>query len=409
MDTSLSYKKSSFFFFLMGGIILGAASGLIFKKDIIIIKPLADVFLRLLMTIITPLVFFSVASVLAATPNLSKLLKITLSMLLIFLVTGAIATILMQGVILVFKPNITMVLELHQQFTLAKTDFVKQVLTAFTTDNFYQLLDKKHMLALIIFSALTGIAVSASGEKAKSFAEFLLAGKEVMFKIINLIMCYAPIGLGVYFACLVGTYGSKFIGQYARIVALYYPTAIIYFLGAFTIYAYFGGGLSGVKRFWRHSLTPIIMSFLTGSSNATIPANLNATKAMGIPKEIREIVIPFGATLHMDGSCLAAVLKIAILFSMYHVPFSGLTTLVTVFGVTLMSSIVMSGVTDGGFVSETLIVTLFGFPIAALPVIIMIGVLVDPPATTINSVGDAVVSLMITRWLKYLGYPMNKK
>lgn len=409
MDTLSSYKKSYFLFFLIGGIVLGAISGMIFGRDIIIIKPLADIFLRLLMTTITPLVFFSVASVLSTTTNLSKLLKITFSMLVIFLITGAIATMLMMTVILIFKPNITMAFELHQQFTLAKTDFAKQVLTAFTTDNFYQLLDKRHMLALIIFSALTGIAVSAVGEKAKSFAEFLLAGKEVMFKIINLIMCYAPIGLSVYFACLIGVYGPKFIGQYVHIVELYYPTAVIYFLAAFTIYAYLGGGLNGIKYFWRYSLTSIIMSFLTGSSNATIPANLNATKAIGIPKEVREIVIPFGATLHMDGSCLAAVLKIATLFSMYHVQFSGFNTLAAVFAVTLLSSIVMSGVTDGGFVSETLIITLFGFPIAGLPVIIMIGVLVDPPATTINSVGDIVASMMITRWLKPLGYFIKRE
>ncbi len=409
MNTFLSPKKSYFFIFLMAGIILGAISGVIFGKDIIVIKPFADIFLHLLMTTITPLVFFSIASVLSVTTNLSKLFKIIFSMLVIFLVTGAIATVLMLSIILIFKPNITIPIELHQHFTLAKTNFSKQILMAFMTDNFYQLLDKRHMLALIVFSILTGVAVSAVGEKAKSFAEFLLAGKEVMFKIINFIMYYAPVGLGVYFACLIGVYGTKFISSYIHIIGLYYPTAILYFLVAFTIYAYFGDGWSGIKRFWQHSPTPIMISFLTGSSNATIPANLNATKAMGIPKEIREIVIPFGATLHMDGSCLAAVLKIATLFSIYHVQLSGLNTLATIFGITLLSSIVMSGITEGGFVSETLIITLFGFPIAGLPVIIMIGILVDPPATMINSVGDSVASMLITRWVRSAKHSMSKE
>jgi Na+/H+-dicarboxylate symporter len=399
--TETIHKKNHLFPLLMlAGIAVGAMLGVIFKQDIIFIKPLGDIFLNLLITSVTPLVFFSISSCIASISNFSRLSKIISGMMGIFVLTGIIASLLMIVVVINFMPEGSFSLQMQNHQALGNIDFGSKFASSLTTSNFYQLLDKKHMLALILFSGIIGVAISTLGEKGQALLNVLLSGKEVMIKVIKIIMYYAPIGLGAYFAYIIGKFGPKLMGDYAHIVLIYYPVTLCYFLIAFSFYAYLAGGFAAIKRFWKNSLNPMMISFLTGSSNATIPANLIAAEAMGVSKDIREVVIPLGATIHMDGSCLAAILKIAVLFSLFNIPFSGFDTLMMVLGVALLTGIVMSGVTDGGFVGETLIITLFGFPPAAFPIIAMIGILVDPPATTINSVGDTVAGMMLSRWLK---------
>jgi len=118
---------------------------------------------------------------------------------------------------------------------------------------------------------------------------------------------------------------------------------------------------------------------------------------MGVPKDIREIVLPMGATMHMDGSCLSAILKISFLFGLYGKGFTGIGTFATAILISVMSGVVMSGVPGGGLIGEMLIVNLYGFPPEAFPIIATIGFLVDPPATMVNACGDSVAAMMVTR------------
>ena len=146
---------------------------------------------------------------------------------------------------------------------------------------------------------------------------------------------------------------------------------------------------------------------------ATIPTNLEAAKRIGIPEDIHEVVIPLGATIHMEGSCMAAILKISVLFGLYQMDFGGAEVLMKAVGIAILSGVVMSGIPGGGFLGELLIVTLYGFPIEALPLISMMGTIVDPPATMVNAVGDNVASMMIARiiegknWMKKSGEISN--
>ena len=147
----------------------------------------------------------------------------------------------------------------------------------------------------------------------------------------------------------------------------------------------------------------------TGSSVAAIPISLDAARRIGIPRDIRDIVIPIGATIHMEGSCLSAILIIALLFGLFHMDFTNPMVIVTAVGVALLSGTVMAGIPGGGFLGELLIVMLYGFPIEALPIISMIGTLVDPPATMINAVGDNVSSMMVSRILGGKNWMKNER
>jgi len=246
---------------------------------------------------------------------------------------------------------------------------------------------------------LVGLASQAAGDKGKSFREFLISGAQVMGHVIKLIMFYAPIGLAAYFAYLVADHGSDLMATYKRAAILYYPLAIGYFVVGFSFYAFIASGRSGVRRYWANILPASLTAWGTGSSLAALPANMEAAERIGVPEDVREIVLPLGATIHMDGSCLAAILKIAVLFALEGRAFSGAGTLAGAVGVALLCGVVMSGIPGGGFLGEMLIVTLYGFSPEMLPIIAALGVLVDPPATMINASGDTVAAMLVTRLL----------
>lgn len=393
-------KAYRFPMILLSSIIIGSLIGLFFGEKAETIKPLGDIFINLLFMIVIPLVFFSISSAIANMNSMKRLGKIMGSMITIFVVTGIVASAFMLMATVLFPPGTGANIPLETPENLEKLTLADQLVQTFTVSDFIDLFSRENMLALIIFAVIVGVATGLTGERGKPFAHFLISGSEVFMKLVQIVMYYAPIGLGAYFASLIGQFGTDLIGDYAKAIIIYYPASILYFAIGFTLYAFLAGGKKGVAHFWKNILAPAATSLGTGSSIASIPVNIQAAKKIGVPKDIRETVLPLGATIHMDGSCLAAMLKIAFVFGVFNMDFAGIDTFLTAIGICLISGIVMSGIPGGGFMGEMMIITLYGLPIEALPIISTIGVLVDPPATMINVTGDTVSSMLVTRHLE---------
>ena len=382
---------------LILSVTLGAVIGVVLGKDAAILKPLGDIFLNLLFTAIVPLVFFSIASAVSGMPNVNRLGRILASMIFVFTLTGIIASVIMVICVEVYPPAKGVVIDLGSKVEIDHFKTSEQIVRAFTTSDFTEVLSKRNMLALIIFSILVGLGTASAGDRGKVFANFLSSGNEVMMKVISFIMYYAPVGLCAYFAHFIGVYGTNLLNVYFRAMTLYYPVAFLYFVVAFTLYAFIAAGGPGVKRFWGNIIPASLTALATGSSVATIPSNLDAANRVGVPRDISEVVIPIGATIHMDGSCLGSVLKIAFLFGIFNLDLGDPATILTVIGISILSGTVITGIPSGGVIGEILIISLYGFPPEALPIISMIGALIDPPATMINAVGDNVASMVVAR------------
>ncbi len=398
------FKNYAFSLILIGSIVIGSITGLIFKEKAVILKPFGDIFLNLLFTIVVPLVFFSISSAVGSMSDVRRLGKIISWMLVIFLATSFVSSLLMVVAVKTFPLTQGMQLQTLSSYHPPDISVSQQIVKALTVSDFNELFSKKNMLALILFAMFIGLAASLSGEKGKLFVQFLQASSAVMEKAMSFIMLYAPVGLGAYFAYLLGSFGPQLFGSYFKALLLYYPMAIGYFVVGFSLYAYCAGGLHAIKKFWANILPVAVTAWATGSSIATIPVNLKAAEDIGTPKDIREIMIPIGATTHMDGSCLAAILKIAFLFGIFGMDFSSLHVILSAIGVAMVAGVVIGGIPSGGMLGELMIVTLYGFPIEALPMITMIGTLVDPPATMVNAAGDNVVSMVIARILNGKGW-----
>lgn len=392
------FKTYSSIIWLLCGIIAGSILGLVFGKGVEIIKPLGDIFLNLLFTAIIPLIFFTIASSIASLEKSEKLGKLFVIVIGVFLSTVLISAILMIIGVMLFPIHQDIIISKIPLESIQSGNAGSQITQLLTAGDFYELLSRKSMLALIIFSFLIGFASLRSGEKGAGFRDFLNSGNEVMKQLLHLIMKTAPIGLGAYFAYQVGIFGPQLFGAYAKPLGLYYAVCAFYFVVFFSLYAFIAGGKNGLKIFWGNNITPSLTALGTCSSIATIPANLEAAEKMNIPAHIRNIAIPLGAPLHKDGSSMSSVIKIAVIFAMFGKDFTDPHTLLLALGITVIVSVVEGGIPNGGYIGEILAITIYGFPMEqALPAAMIVGTLVDPMATLLNANGDVVSSMLITR------------
>lgn len=392
---------------LLGAIFIGSIVGLQMGDKAKMFKPFGDLFINGMFMLVVPLVFVTISGSVSSMSDMNRLKKILKTLLLTFVSTGFLAAIYIFITVKVFPPaqgvNLAMpVAEAIEPFSTGE-----QVVKAITVTDFPELISKRNMLPLILFSIVFGICVNLIGEKGRIIAKGLEALSEVFLKMISLLMYYAPIGLGAYFASLTGEYGKELLGSYARAMAIYYPLCMFYMFTAFPLYAWISGGMEGIRRL-KYVISPAITAVATQSSIATLPVNLEACEKIGVPKDIREIVLPIGATAHMDGTVLSSILKITFLFGIFQIPFTGVGTYISALFLAIAGGVVMSGVPGGGLIGEMFIVSMYGFPPEAFPIIATIGYLVDPPATMINASGDTIASMLITRFVEGKDW-VNKK
>lgn len=380
---------------LILSMIIGSLIG-IFVDDVTYIKPFKDIFLNLMYTIVTPLVFFTISSSISNMINLNRLGSILKYVFIVFIITSVISSIFMLfGISLVdITRGVNITMNIGEKNNI---DFLNNIVNAITVSDFTDLFKRSNMLPLIIFSIIFGISTAKIKDKSNNIKLILDNMSKIMMNIVKIIMYYSPIGLCAYFAILVNEYGKELIGSYAKVIVFYYIICILYFLIFYTIYAYIANGKKGVKLFYKNILSVAITSFATQSSLASLPTNLETAKNMDIPKDVREVTLPIGSTMHMEGSSMGAILKIAFLFGIFNLKFSGISTISIAILIAVLSSIVMSGIPGGGLIGEMLIVSVYQLPIEAFPIIATIGWLIDAPATLMNVCGDTVSCMLISK------------
>ena len=156
-------------------------------------------------------------------------------------------------------------------------------------------------------------------------------------------------------------------------------------------------GKDGVQKFWKNNIYPSLTAISTCSSFATMPANLQAAAKIGVPDAIANIVIPIGSTLHKNGSSMSSIIKIYVAFLIIGENFFDPMNLLLAIGITVFVSIVAGGIPNGGYIGEMLMISVYQLPVEAIPAVMIIGTLVDPLATVLNSTGDTVAAMFVTK------------
>lgn len=391
---------------LLGSVIIGGLIGAIVGPKAAVVEPLGDLFLNLMFMIIVPLVFFSVTSAIGNMASMKRLGKILAAVFIVFTGTALLTAVISFIGALIMNPTkgidtsaiqSLMAKPLENTQSTEKISFLKQLVNTFTVSDFINLFSRKNMLQLIVFSVGFGAAIAMVKEKAQPLAKLLDAGASIMMKLVDIIMYYAPIGLGCYFASVVGQLGPQILQGYLKSFVLYLILTVVTFFGLFTFYAFLAGGKKGIESFWKNAITPSITALATCSSAACIPVNLEYVKKMGVPKDIAETVIPLGANTHKDGSVIGGVLKIIFLFGLFEYNMTDARSIVSIIFTAFLVGAVMGAIPGGGMIGEMLIISVYGFPPEVLPIIAVISTIIDAPATLLNSTGNTVCSMLVTR------------
>ena len=415
MKKLLSNYKSTII--LLVSIIIGAIVGFIFKEKATVLSPLGDIFLNLLLVVITPLIFLTITTSISKMKSPKRLGKIVGATFLVFIITSIIAVLIgfasTYFIKLVKPEDGEKIKQSLQETTDEETQeneeigILKRTASLLTVNDFTKLLSKDNIIALLVFSIIFGLAINITGEKAKPVVDFLESANEIINNVVKIIMYYAPIGLGCYFAALVGSFGEMIVVGYLKTFVIYTIVSILYYLIIYSIYAFVAGGKKGIRLYWKNVLPATATALGTCSSAASIPVNIECSKKIGVPEDVAETAIPLGTRFHKDGSIIGSVFKIMFLVCLFGMNVSTGTGILGVLAIALISTLLVTAVPiGGGTISEMLIITMLGCPASALPILTIIATIIDAPATMLNVVGDTASSMMISKivdgknWLK---------
>lgn len=403
-------KNYGFIICMLVGIIAGCITGLVWPKATVL-EPLGTIFTNLMFCIVVPMVFCSISSAIANMSSAKRAGKIMGVTIITFCVTAGIAALIMYAIVRTI-PIVGGAYEIVEGEIGETLGIADMIINFFTKPDFMELWSRRAILPLIVFAILIGFGVQLSGGPETKTAQLLADATTCIMNTVKIVTYYAPIGFFGFFATLVANYGPELIGDYGRTLIIYYVVCFVYLLVFSPIYATFGGGKGAAKVMFKNLFKPAAVSFGTCSSVATIPTNMEAAKETGISEEVSNIVLPLGATMHMDGSAMSAIIKVAFLFGIFGQDFGTGRAILAII-VAIFSSVAMSGIPGGGGTGELVLCTIF-FPeqlAVAYPFALALGNLVDPPATMVNAAGDYVASFIVERFVNgkdWLQKKLNK-
>ncbi len=399
---------------LIAAIIVGAIVGVVFQENAAVLSPLGDIFLNALLVIIVPLIFLNITTAITKMESPKRMGKIIGIIIAVFLVMSLISVFVGFGA--TFKSGLVSVedgeqirasLEADSEVEEEELNLLQRTASLLTVNDLPKLFSKDNVTALLVASIIFGVAVRMSGEKGEEVKKLLESANVVIENVLKIVMYYAPIGLGSYMASMVGTFGATIAIGYAKTFVLYLVVSIAFYLVFYTLYAFIAGGKKGVKTFCKNVLPPTLTALATCSSAASIPVNVTAAKKMGVPADIAETTVPLGTSFHKDGTIIGSMFKIMFLVCLFGTPMTTLPEILGMLGIALVANLLITAVPiGGGTISEMFIISMMGFPVAALPILTIIATIIDAPATVLNSVGDSAASMLVARfvdgkdWLK---------
>lgn len=399
-----NYKSSLILIF---SIVIGGIVGLSFGEKASVLEPLGNLFLNLIFTMLIPLVFFSISSAIANVGNSKKIGKLLGVTLVVFSITAAISGLLAILWYVLTNPSsgtsismFSSLMDSDSATAIEGMGILDRVVASISVNDFSGILTRSNMLATVVFSIIVGFAVMISGDEGSAFKKFLDSGSAVMMKVLSIIMLFAPIGLGCYFATTIGALGAQIATGFAKAFVSYLVLSILYFFIFFTIYAFWANRKGGILSFWKHASAPSITALATCSSAACIPTNIDAAEKMGVPKSLSKIIMPLGVNIHKDGSVMGAVFKIMFVMGVTGYDFMNIKTLLLIWVVALLVGAVVGAIPQGGAIGEMIILSIFGFAPETMALMLVIATIIDAPATLLNSAGNTVCTMVVSKYIK---------
>ncbi len=376
------------------GFALGAVVGLIVGPSIAVVKPLGDLFIRLIKMLIVPMVFCSLVVGASSIGDLRKLGRVGGKTIIYFLATTAIAITLAIIFAIIFNPAGGYILKEVGTYEAKAMPKVADVILNMVPTNPISAMATDNMLQIIVFALFVGISISLIGEKGKPALDFFDSVAETMYRIVGMVMGYAPIGVFALIAWVVGTAGAEVLLPLARVIFVVYFVnilhAVVVYSGAVRIFA----GMSPVQ-FFKGFFEAMMVAFSTCSSSATLPISMRlAQENLGVPKEIASFVQPLGATINMDGTAIYQGVCAVFIANVFGITL-GFPQYIMIIVAATLASIGTAGVPGAGMIMLSLVLETVGLPLEGILLVAGIDRILDMIRTSMNVTGDAAGAVVI--------------
>lgn len=385
------------------GFVAGIVAGAVLGPTASVVKPLGDLFLRLIRMIIVPLVFSSLVVGAAGVGDVRKLSRIGGKTIVFFLVTTAIAVMI--GLLLgnVIAPGVGLSLPVDVEEVEAKTaPSIIDTLLEIVPNNPFVAFSEMNMLQIIAFALFVGIGITLAGKVAQPAYDFINAVAETMYKLVALIMEFAPLGVFGLIAHTVGSHGLDVLLPLFKVILAVYLGCILH---ALLVYS---GSVAlfspiGPLRFFRATMPATLVAFSSCSSSGTLPITMKSVEELGVSKTVNSFVVPLGATINMDGTALYQGVCALFIAQAYGLELTIAQQLAIVLTATL-ASIGTAGVPGAGLVMLTMVLTSVNLPLEGLVLVAGIDRILDMARTAINITGDAAAAVVVAATEGELAY-----
>jgi len=396
MTAEARKKKSRLTLYIFIGMGLGLLIGAIFPDVGTSLRPLSQIFIRLIKSIIAPLIFATIVVGIAGHSDLKTVGRMGLKALVYFEVVTTIALFLGLLFVNIVKPGVGVHLSGGDAAGItAKPQTFAEVLIHIFPQSFFQAAADGEILQVVVFSILFAAALSMVHGKKKALLDFCDSLAETMFKFTGIVMRYAPIGVGAAIAVAVGSKGLSVLVNLGLLILTFYALALTFFVVILIpIMILFK---IPMKRFFRAVKEPALIAFSTTSSEAALPKALQNMEAMGVPREIVSFILPTGYSFNLDGTSLYLSLASVFIAQAAGVHLTLGQQFVMVFTLMLTSKGV-AGVPRAALVILAGTLASFNLPLEGIALLLGIDELVDMVRTTINVVGNCLASAVIARW-----------
>ena len=401
-------KKLALPWQILIGFAIGIALGMVFKENVLKIKVIGDIFMKLLKMLVMPLVFFSIIDGITGIKDTKKFRSISVKTFSYFIINTLIACVF--GILLMklFRPGAGVAIDYTVSGLYEETSVpgMSDTLLSFFPENIFQSLSNGSMIQVIVFALFFAVAVVAIGENASTVHNLVHECATVMYKVTDYVLALSPIGVCALMACSIGQYGIGIFGALSKFILADYAAQIIFAIVIYVPLIKFVAKVD-VWTFLRKSVRYWIMAASTTSSVGTLPVTMEVTvNDLGVDPEIASFVLPLGCTMNMTGGALYDAAVITFAAQVYGMNLS-LSQMFLLVATATLITIGSPGIPGGGVVVAVMLMTLLGMPLEIAGMIAGIYRLLDMAHTTMNVTGDAVVAACVARSENMINYPVK--
>jgi len=393
---TFTWKKMPLWQKIFIGLTLGLVAGLTLGDKALMLKPIGTLFINLIKMLIVPLIFVTLVTGITSMEDMVKMKRIGLKTFIIYLLTTAVAITIGLGIGILLEPGVGVSLEGATAITAKEAPSLINTLLNIVTKNPIASLANGNILQIIFFAIFLGIAINLAGEQGKPAAKFFQSFSEIMFKMTDMVISFAPYGVFGLMAWVSASYGMDVLFSLGKVILGVYLGCIIHVLLTM------GGTITFIAKlnpihFFKGIISAQTVAFTTTSSSGTLPITTqNVVKNLGVSKPVASFVLPLGATINMDGTALYQGVCAVFVAQAFGVDLT-MGNYMTIILTSTLASIGTAGVPGAGLIMLSLVLSSVGLPMEGVAIIAGIDRILDMARTTVNVTGDAMVSVLIAK------------